>query len=190
MTQKDRIFAAVRRGRNAIILVVLAVTILITPPIPERYGDRLQIALPLLGLGCSVVTGGAGEYLLRFLLLEVAIHGPKNALGELPINQRPRGGIHGFPSGHSAAASFGASALVHTCIEKSPFVKGAVIVAAGFVGTSRVEAGAHNIWQVLAGILLGWAVERALRRKGPIRSRLKAAFTWGRRGRKNLDQQN
>ncbi|MCP5038340.1 MAG: phosphatase PAP2 family protein [Rhodobacteraceae bacterium] len=179
---KAKLFSAISSVRNYIILAVLTLTVLFTPPIAERYGDRLQVALPLLGLGCAVVTGGAGEYLVRFLVLEIAIHGPKNALGDLPINQRPWGGNKGFPSGHSASAAFGASALVHECVQKSPFVKGAVIIAAGFVGTSRVESGAHNIWQVLAGILTGWGIERLLRRNTPARRRVLAGLStfWGR----------
>ncbi len=162
--------------RNAIILVVLALTVLFTPPVAERYGDRLQVALPLLALGCAVVTGGAGEYLIRFVALEVVVHGSKNGLGDMAINQRPSGGIHGFPSGHSAAASFGASALVHECIQKSPIVKAVAIIAAGFVGASRIEAEKHNIWQVLVGIITGYVIERAFRRNQRVRGWLKAPF--------------
>ncbi len=160
--------------RKGTIGVVLALAVAVSAPSAERMGDRLQIALPLLGLGCAVLTGGAGEYLLRFATLEVIVRGSKIGLGDAALNQRPRGGIQGFPSGHTAAASFGASALVQECLTRSPFVQGVVIFAAAFTGTSRVEARAHNIWQVLAGALVGWSTERVLRRNTPMRQRIVA----------------
>ena len=178
MQRIREILAASNRARNWVILSVLALTIAVTPPNSERFGDRLQIALPLLGLGCAVVTGGAGEYLLRFTAGLAVVHASKNALGEIPLNARPWGGYHGFPSGHSAAAAFGTSALVNNCIANSPFVKATVVIAGGFVGASRIEAGAHNIWQVLAGIIVGFLFERALRRNSPRRARMTQFFHW------------
>ncbi len=160
--------------RKAIILAVLALSVALSAPSPERIGDRLQIALPLLGLGCAVLTGGGGEYLLRFGVLEVVVRGSKLGLGEAAINQRPRGGLQGFPSGHTAAATFGASALAQECVKNSPLVQGAVLLGAAFTGASRVEAGAHDIWQVLAGALVGWGTERLLRRDTPLRRRVAA----------------
>ncbi len=169
MAADNKALKHLRRWRNHLILAVLAITILMTEPLSERYGDRLQVALPLLGLGCTVLTGGTGEYLLRFLVLEGAVQGTKAALADASLNQRPRGGNKGFPSGHTAAATFGASALVHECISNSPFTKTVVIIAAGFTGASRVDAGAHTIWQVLAGALVGYFVERLFRRGFPAR---------------------
>lgn len=188
--QKSDLILFLTRVRNKAILLVLAATLLLTPPLSERYGDNLQIALPLLGLGCSVLTGGAGEYLLRFVVLEVGIHGPKTALGTAEINARPGGGYKGFPSGHTAAATFGASALVHNCISNSPVTKAVVIIGAGFTGASRIEAEKHNIWQVLAGVLLGWGCERLLRRNTPARRRVQQALAvvWRRlRGQKSVE---
>lgn len=86
------------------------------------------------------VQRGAGEYLIRFVTLEIVVHGTKHRLGELPINQRPSGGNLGFPSGHSAAASFGASALVPECIPKSPILKAVVVIATDFITATRIEA--------------------------------------------------
>ncbi len=39
-------------------------------------------------------------------------------------------------------------------------------MAAGFVGTSRVETGWHDIWQVFFGALWGWFCARAFRAQG------------------------
>ncbi|WP_281840555.1 phosphatase PAP2 family protein [Sinisalibacter aestuarii] len=151
--------------RNQVILVVLAGVLALTPPIPERWGDTLRFALPTLGFGCAVLTGNGIEYLGRLALLNAAIYAPKTALADTPINIRPNGETRGFPSGHSAAAAFGASAIVAECARSSPVTATAVILAAGFTGASRVDADKHNPWQVLAGWTLGVLVERGFRRR-------------------------
>lgn len=154
----------IRRFRNAIIIFTLGMVVLTCNPTAEKYGDRLQIALPLLALGCNVATGGAGEYAVRYFSMLFTVHASKNILGDAEINQRPRGGGHGFPSAHTASATIGASSLVHECIGNSPILKTGVIVTAAFVGTSRVDAGAHTIWQVLVGAIWALIFDRAFRR--------------------------
>ena len=156
-------FHWIRHARDGIILVTILSVVLCTGTLVERCGDRMQVVLPVLGLGCTVVTGGTGRYLARFAAMEAVVQGSKWELGDRPINRRPNGGLRGFPSGHTAAASFGASALVHDCIRSSAPVKAVVLIAAGFTGASRIEAGKHDIWQVLAGVLTGWLSERLLR---------------------------
>lgn len=152
-----------RRCRNQLIVGGLALVMLLSPLQSERWGDRFQVALPLMGLGCAIATGGAAEYFLRFVAMEVIVHGTKNGLAETELNRRPNGGYRGMPSGHTAAASFGASALVQNCMRDSLPAQAAVIIAAGFTGASRIESGHHNIWQVLFGALVGWGTERAFR---------------------------
>jgi len=151
------------RARVTIILAVLALVVALTPRDAERYGDNLQIALPALAIGCSVLNGDVGEYLGRYVVMFTGLHGTKRALADAEINIRPNGGLHGFPSGHTATAAFGASALVQSCITGHPVAKTVVIVAAAFTGASRIEANAHNIWQVLAGAIWGLLCDRFLR---------------------------
>jgi membrane-associated phospholipid phosphatase len=151
------------RMRVAIILSALALVIAITPRNPERYGDNLQIALPVLAIGCSVLNGDVGEYLGRYAVMFIGLHGTKRALGDLEINRRPHGGLQGFPSGHTATAAFGASALVQNCITGHPVAKTVVILAAAFTGASRIESQSHNIWQVLVGAIWGIFCDRFLR---------------------------
>lgn len=127
----------------------------------ERIGDNVQIALPLMGLSCALAEGRGLQYFGRFLLMEAVLHGSKAALADAPINMRPNGGDHGFPSGHTTASAFGATALVQGCLATNKAAQAVVVIGAGFVGTSRVEAGAHTIWQVVAGALLGWLVQVA-----------------------------
>ncbi len=156
----------VRRWRNGLVALVLALTVVFTGGRAEHLGDNLQIALPLAGLGCAAVTGNGGEYFGRFVALWLAVHASKRLSGEAAYNIRPHGGGHGFPSAHTAAATFGASALVHECLRGAPLLNGSVVLAAGFVGASRIDANAHDIWQVLAGALYGLVFERLFRRPG------------------------
>ena len=175
-TAKLRVWAGIQKVRASVVAVVLALSLAFTPPNAERYGDTLQIALPLLALGCSAVNGQGGEFFLRYAVMFFAAHGSKRALAEQEINIRPHGGGHGFPSAHTSTAVLGASSLVHDCVTASPLVRGLILLAAGFTGASRIEAGAHDIWQVLAGALLGWACDRAFRRSRVVRRVIRGFF--------------
>jgi len=146
-----------------IVVVVLVVTVAFTERRAERYGDNLQIALPLLAAGCAHLNGQGGEFWLRYVVGFSVTHGFKRGLGDIELNTRPHGGPHGFPSGHSAAAAFGATWLIQNCIMNNILVKTGVIVAAGFVGGSRIEAGAHDVWQVLVGWMFGIGYAMAFR---------------------------
>ena len=166
-----------RIGRVHLVLAVLVFAVLNGPGNPRQIGDRLQIALPSIAFACSVLNGSGGEYALRFATMMIAAHGSKHALGQAPINIRPDGGDLGFPSAHTSAAVIGASSIVHDCITASPVAKALVIISAGFVGGSRIDSDRHDIWQVLAGALLGWGCDRALRRDSPARRRVAGWFS-------------
>lgn len=152
-----------QRGRAALMVVLIGLTLLSSVPSVGRTGDRLQIMLPLLALGCSVATGGAGEFLWRFGGMWVSAHAAKQLLPVGPLTRRPAGGAHGFPSAHTAAAALGASAIIHDCVTRSPMARVVTLGAAAFVGASRIEVQAHDIWQVFSGALLGFGWERGLR---------------------------
>ncbi|GGD20783.1 phosphatase PAP2 family protein [Sinisalibacter lacisalsi] len=154
-----------KRWRNGVILVVLVAVVITAPPVPERWGDRIAWTLPALAGVCSVANGTWPETLLRFAAMEATVQGTKSALADAEINARPRGGERGFPSAHSAHAAFGASALVHDCVAGNPMMRAGLIVAAAFTGASRVDAGAHNAWQVLAGWIVGFGFERLWRQR-------------------------
>ncbi|MEM0978461.1 MAG: phosphatase PAP2 family protein [Pseudomonadota bacterium] len=159
------------RFKLVTVSVVLALTAVLSAPRGvEKIGDNLQFALPILGWGCSIINGQGADYFVRFLTLEVFIHGSKQGLGYAEINMRPNGGDEGFPSGHTSAAAFGASNLIYNCVDKSHWVQGAVLISAAFVGGSRVEAKKHDMWQVLAGFFLGWLTDRLFRKTpGPLK---------------------
>ena len=141
-------------------------TLVLTERTVRRYADNLQIALPLLAWGCSATAGGGKEFAKRFFAMLAVAHRSKALLGAAPLNQHPSGGEEGFPSAHTAAAALGASALVNSCLRESPVPLSVVLVSSAFVGGSWIEVGAHSIWQVRAGGLLGWGADRVLRRQG------------------------
>jgi membrane-associated phospholipid phosphatase len=165
-----------RIARVHVVLAVLVFAALNGPGNPRQIGDRLQIALPSIAFACSVLNGSGGEYALRFATMMIAAHGSKHALGQAPINIRPNGGDLGFPSAHTSASVLGASSLVHDCVTGNPVAKALILISAGFVGASRIESDRHDIWQVLAGALLGWGCDRALRRESPARRRVAGWF--------------
>ncbi|MCV6585923.1 MAG: phosphatase PAP2 family protein [Marinibacterium sp.] len=150
-----------RAGRGLLVLSLGFVLIMTTLPShrAEKFGDNVQIALPLAGLGCAVATGQGVQYFGRFVLMTTLLHGSKNALGDIPINHRPNGGLQGFPSGHTAASFFGAAGLAQHCLAASPAAQAGVVVAAGFVASTRVAVGAHDVRQIIAGAILGWLTQ-------------------------------
>lgn len=162
--------------RVNLVVAALVVAVVLCEPKARRYGDRLQVALPLVAYACAIADGKGSELLLRFAAVFVVSHTAKRTLGDIPLNTRPSGGEHGFPSAHTAAASFGASSLVTDCLPRVPVVQATIVIAAGFVGASRIEAGKHDIWQVLGGAIIGWVGDRLFRREGPGRQRVRGAL--------------
>lgn len=162
-----------QRAWALVIAAVVALTVIVSVPSAERIGDRVQIALPLLAFGCALAGGRAGVFAERAVLLAVAIHGPRNLIGAHPWNARPDGGSIGLVSGHTAAATFGASALLRDCVSAIPWIRAPLIFSAAFVGASRIESDRHTIWQVLAGGVLGLALHRLP--FGPLWPRVAAA---------------
>ncbi|SEM59057.1 hypothetical protein SAMN04488103_101566 [Gemmobacter aquatilis] len=159
-------------GRVHLVLAALALCLTVCEPTVRRYGDKLQVALPLVAWACAATDGRGAELLGRFAGVLVVAHGTKAVLGRRPLNRRPTGGGQGFPSAHTTAAAFGASAIVHDCVAGHPVARALVVMAAGFVGGSRIEVRAHDIWQVLAGGLLGWGGDRLLRRDSALRRQI------------------
>ncbi len=163
--------------RTQLIWLVLALVLVVTGPRIEKLGDRYQIALPVLALGCQIANGRAVEYVLRYAVGFTGLHAVKRGLGEAPLNARPRGGYQGFPSGHTAAASFGAASLASACVRGHPLTQGAVIIAAGYTGGSRVAVGAHDLLQVTAGAIWGTGCALAFGRGSRTRRWFSGFFT-------------
>lgn len=157
-------------GLAHLVLGALVAALVTAQPTVRGYGDRLQVVLPILGWGCALTRAEGKDFALRFALLWAGVRGSKALLGETPLNLRPTGETGGFPSAHTSAAAIGTSRVVQDCLRGNPGAQAVLVITAGFVGGTRIELGAHTVWQVTAGALFGWAADRALRR-GPARDR-------------------
>lgn len=163
------------RWRTGLIAGFLALSLLLTERRVESYGDTLQVVLPVVALGCSAVNGSAVEYMGRYAIMWVGVQTAKRTFPDEMIT-RPNGAKLGFPSGHTASATFGASSLVFSCLTDAPLLKAAVVISAAFTGASRLDVGAHDVWQVLAGAVWAVMIERGFRRPGILRDRLVRLF--------------
>jgi lipid A oxidase len=167
-----------RLNRRDVALIVTVLVLLWVPlsrPASQVFlGDRIQIALPAIGAACAFWRGGLGEYVGRFAGSMAVVHGLKRGLGEAEMNRRPNGRPGGFPSGHAAASVYGASYLVRECGALLPYAGPAAALAAGYVGGSRIDAGRHDLVQVMAGALIALFFDLSFRRAGS-RRRLGAA---------------
>ena len=142
----------------------------------ERFGDALQIALPLAALACAANQGRAGETVLGFAAQAAVVNGSKAALRDAQINQRPDGTGRGFPSGHSAAAMFGAANLAHFCYQGRPALQFASYSLAIAVGLSRMDANRHTPFQVAAGLAVGYFANGL--RLAPSKHGMSLSYTW------------
>ncbi|MBN2906902.1 MAG: phosphatase PAP2 family protein [Rhodobacteraceae bacterium] len=165
-----QLFAASIRG--FVVMAVILAVVFACGGNARKTGDNLQIALPLLAWGCAAANGDGVEYFGRYVVMFTSAHGLKRAFGDAPFNQRPKGTDKGMPSAHTSTAVLGASRLVSDCVAGNVVVQSAAVLSAGFVGTSRVDAKAHTIWQVLAGAILGLICDRAFGKGNRIRRRV------------------
>ncbi len=116
----------------------------------RRTGDHLQIIVPVITL--LVILWGATDllvpFLLSWLLNTLLTHGIKY----LTNRRRPMGGPRSFPSGHTASAVHGAAFMF---VHVSPVLALPLVLAAVFVGLSRVLARKHFVGDVVMGAVLG-----------------------------------
>jgi membrane-associated phospholipid phosphatase len=122
----------------------------------EKMGDVMQVALPLAAAYCATRQNDLRPYAKRFAGQFVVTQGLKYGLGNSQLNQRPDGGSHGFPSGHTAAAFYGASYLSHNNCLKTRGQRAIAYSLAIAVGASRIDSNKHNLGQVAAGALIGY----------------------------------
>ena len=135
-----------------------------------QSGDLLQIAVPLAGFGLTFLlhdhaSGGTSlgfdvdtalhmdgsprhDFALAGLRTELATAALKYGVDE----QRPNGGSHSFPSGHTAAAFMGAEFIR----KEYGWAWGTpAYLAAAYVGWSRIETQNHWPHDVYAGAAIG-----------------------------------
>ena len=138
-------------------VALVAATLLATPATAdpfEDFGTTMKYGLPLAAAVCAADQGRFEDFAIRGAAQAVIVLGLKAVFDGTDIGMRPSGAGRGFPSGHSAAAGFGAGDLAGKCFD-DPALGAAAYGAAGLTAASRVHAGEHTPEQVLAGSLIG-----------------------------------
>ena len=143
-----------RRRCAALLAVALAAAPAAADPF-EQFGTAMKYGLPLAAAACAADQDRLEDFAVRGLLQAALVWGMKAYFDGQPIARRPSGEGRGFPSGHTAAAFFGASDLAGKCFEDKPLAGAAAYGAAGLTGWSRLHAGEHTPEQVWTGALIG-----------------------------------
>ncbi|NHF72559.1 phosphatase PAP2 family protein [Paracoccus xiamenensis] len=123
----------------------------------ESFGTTMKYGLPLAAAVCAVDQDRVEDFVVRGALQAALVLGMKRYFDGQPISRRPSGEGEGFPSGHTAAAFFGASDLAGKCFDDQPEAGALAYGAAGLTGWSRVHAGEHTAQQVWTGALIGFS---------------------------------
>lgn len=127
----------------------------------ENFGTAMKYGLPLAAAACAVDQDRVEDFVIRGALQAIIVLGMKHYFDGQPISRRPSGEGEGFPSGHTAAAFFGASDLAGKCFDDQPEAGALAYGAAGLTGWSRVHAGEHTPQQVWTGALIGFSLGAA-----------------------------
>lgn len=119
----------------------------------RHSGSALAIGLPLTALTASLSEErgwqGTGQILAGLASAALATEGLKRTVDK----QRPDGDCcDSFPSGHTAAAFVGA-AFLHERYGRAWGMP--ALLAATYVGWSRIRTDQHDAWDVAAGAAIG-----------------------------------
>ncbi|WP_294932116.1 phosphatase PAP2 family protein [uncultured Paracoccus sp.] len=123
----------------------------------EDFGTAMKYGLPLAAAVCAERQDRLEDFAIRGLLQTALVWGMKQVFDTRPIARRPNGQGEGFPSGHTAAAFFGAADLAGKCFDDRPAAGLAGYGAAALTGASRIHAGQHTPAQVWTGALIGFS---------------------------------
>ena len=155
-------------GRARASVIALAAALAVASPVHaaneiRHAGDALQLALPAGALVLSLNRGdGTGiRQLLESVAVSTAITG---GLKYTVHEERPGGGTHSFPSGHTTL-SFCAAEFLQRRYGSHWGIPAAVLAA--FVGYSRVQSKEHWTHDVLAGAVIGAGTSRLVTQPGP-----------------------
>ncbi|MEE2861245.1 MAG: phosphatase PAP2 family protein [Paracoccus sp. (in: a-proteobacteria)] len=121
----------------------------------ERFGTTMKYGLPLAAAVCAADQDRLEDFAVRGVVQAVVVLGLKTLFDGSTLGQRPSGEGRGFPSGHSAAAGFGAADLAGKCWRDDPGLGALAYGAAGLTAVSRVHAGEHTAEQAVSGALIG-----------------------------------
>lgn len=124
-----------------------------------QFGTAMKYGLPAAAAICAIDQGRFEDFALRAAVQGGVVLALKSWFDGTDLGRRPTGAGRdagrGFPSGHAAAAGFGAGDLAGNCLDDQPEGAALIYGAAGLASYSRVEAGAHTPAQAMAGTLIG-----------------------------------
>ena len=120
----------------------------------ENTGDILQIALPLTALSSSIFLNEKNNELMHYSKSFAASIILTHTVKTIIDKERPNGAQDGysFPSGHTSCAFAGATLLTKQFGWKIGIPAYAL---ASYVGWSRINAQRHDLWDVMAGAVIG-----------------------------------
>lgn len=121
----------------------------------ERFGTAMKYGMPLAAAVCAADQDRLEDFALRGAVQAGLVLALKALTDGSSLGQRPTGEGRGFPSGHAAAAGFGAADLAGKCFEDEPGLGAVAYGVAGLTAVSRVQAGEHTAAQALAGSVIG-----------------------------------
>lgn len=142
--------------RSLVLIAALAPAPAAADPF-EDFGTAMKYGLPLAAAVCAARDDRLEDFALRGALQAAVVLGLKSWLDGTPVAVRPSGKGRGFPSGHSAAAAFGAADLAGKCFPDDRAAGIGLYGAAGLTAASRVQAGEHTVSQALTGALIGFS---------------------------------
>lgn len=143
-----------RRGCAGLLAIALTASPAASDPF-EQFGTAMKYGLPLAAAACAADQDRLEDFAIRGVLQAALVWGMKTWFDGEPLSRRPSGEGRGFPSGHTAAAFFGASDLAGKCFSDKAWAGAAAYGAAGLTGWSRIHAGEHTAPQVWTGALIG-----------------------------------
>lgn len=118
----------------------------------EKSGDIIQVALPILAFSSTFIWKDDTRPVLQFIKTMgtsiLITHGLKRLINK----ERPNGGNHSFPSGHTSSAFTGAAFMQMRYGWK---VGIPAYLLASYVGWTRVHENKHDTWDVVAGAATG-----------------------------------
>ncbi|UXU74390.1 phosphatase PAP2 family protein [Paracoccus sp. SMMA_5] len=138
----------------AVLMLAAAATPAAADPF-EDFGTAMKYALPLAAAACAADQHRFEDFAVRGLVQTALVWGLKTYFDGTALGTRPSGEGKGFPSGHTAAAFFGAGDLAGKCFPDKAAGGALVYGAAGLTGWSRVSSGEHTPQQALAGAVIG-----------------------------------
>lgn len=121
-------------------------------------GDITQIAIPLTGFSMALYKDdeqGKKQFIKSFIVNLGLVYSLKYAVNNTQWGERPNGGDHSFPSGHSASAFQGAFFIQ----KRYGHEYGVPAIAlAGFTGYTRVRGDYHHWRDVIGGAAIAFGV--------------------------------